>query len=46
LLDQCPGVVEAVGGDFQLGAEFDAAVRANDSKAQTPLEFRPYGAEG
>jgi hypothetical protein len=22
------------------------AVRANDSETQTPLEFRPYGAEG
>ena len=23
-----------------------APVRANDSETQTPLEFRPYGAEG
>jgi transposase len=24
----------------------EATVRANDSETQTPLEFRPYGAEG
>ena len=28
----------------RIGAE--VAVRANDSETQTPLEFRPYGAEG
>ncbi len=29
-----------------LGKRLYAAVRANDSETQTPLEFRPYGAEG
>jgi hypothetical protein len=31
--------------DWSLSREWNS-VRANDGETQTPLEFRPYGAEG